>query len=312
MNSNNIELVFDVLDQSATHLFETQQTPYLKGVVLTCENILAHEIILDTSDETDKVLLDLLHKMDNIDFQKEEIRKAIQLCILKGFKLSKQSNQEITPDTIGIFLSYLIKKLIDFEGPMTLFDPLVGTGNLICTVANNLDKETLLFGVDHNLDQVELSKAMFEMMDYGEEVYFQDTLTFWNLASDVLLCDFSNSETEDEMTYFPYEVIKHHLYNLKPGGFFLGIIYNDFFEQPTNEEFRKYLLESWEILGLIKLPDSIFKSLGKSILILEKKSNIEYVDKQFLLADIPSFEDEEAFQKAIYQINLWFKNRKKV
>lgn len=310
MNASNIERVYDVLDQSAMHLYEVQKTPYLKGVVFTCENILAHDILQEVPPETKKTLFHLLKTIDDIDFQKEEIRKAMQLCILKGFKHLKKSNQEITPDTIGIFMSYLVGKLVNHQDPIVLFDPLVGTGNLITTIANQLSQKVSLVGVEHNIDQFEMARSMFHMMDYDDELYFQDTLTFWNLDADVIVCDFSESPL-DEDPYFPYQAIAHHLHNLKPGGYFLGVVFNDFFERNGNEEFRNDLIKSWEILGLVKLPDSLFKSLGKSILILEKKSDTEYIDKQFLLADIPSFEDQEAFQKAISQINHWFNNRKK-
>ena len=103
----------------------------------------------------------------------------------------------------------------------------------------------------------------------------------------------------------------HHESNLKNGGYFVAVIYNDFFENELSEGFRSELLLSFNMIGLIKLPDSLFKNLGKSILILQKKDEIlEDEEKSFLSADIPSFEDEHQFTSALRQINQWFENRK--
>lgn len=307
INPKNIEIVFDALNESAMLLFEKNKTPYLKGLVFTCESILSQEIDIDVTDEDRQVLLDHIHRIGNISFDKEEIRKALQLCILKGYKLSKRSNQDITPDTIGIFTAYLVDKLFEPNREIIILDPLVGTGNLLTTIGNHLKRKTMLIGIENQPEQYGLARVMLDMMDYGDEVYFQDSLIFWNLEADLIVCDFSYDEELDGH-YFPYEVIRHHRYNLKPEGYFVGVIYNDFFDKSESETFRKELLVHFDILGLIKLPDSLFKSIGKSIILFQKKGEETSEEKQFLLADIPSFEEEAPFQKALLKINQWFEN----
>ena len=42
--------------------------------------------------------------------ENEQIRKALQLAILKGMKESSQPNHQMTPDAIGMFISYLVGK----------------------------------------------------------------------------------------------------------------------------------------------------------------------------------------------------------
>jgi len=309
IKSKNIEMVYDYLDQVALALYEAKKIPYLKGVSYAVELLMTKELEIEIDEELMNTLLGYEAQLENQTFEKEEVRKAFQLCILKGYKHIKAGNQDMTPDTIGIFISYLMNKFFTKEEDVILFDPLVGTGNLITCVANHLEsKETTLVGVDDNIDQFLLAKAMFDMMDYGEQLYYQDSLNFWNLEADAIVTDFSYHE--DEEVYFPYEVILHHEENLKKGGYFFAVIYNDFFEKKGSDVFRKEVLESYDILGLIKLPDSIFKHLGKSILILQKKETEPKENKQFLLADIPSFEDETTFNNAIQKINQWFDNQK--
>ncbi|MGD9909535.1 MAG: N-6 DNA methylase, partial [Candidatus Izemoplasmatales bacterium] len=261
------------------------------------------------SDESRQKIKKISKKIEDVSFQKEEIRKAMQLAVLKGFKHTKTSNQEMTPDTIGILVAYLIKSFRLKKDPLVILDPIVGTANLITTVANQLERNVRLVGVDADNLKCELASIMFDMMDYGEEVFFQDTLTFYNVFADVILADFSYDEVV-ENRFFPYEVIMHHHSNLSKDGLFFAVIFNDFFENELSASFREEMLAYYDILGLIKLPDTMFKSIGKSILILQNKQN-EFDEKQFLLADIPSFEDEDAFKKALNKINQWFDNHQK-
>ena len=50
-------------------------------------------------------------------------------------KESVQPNHQMTPDTIGMFIGYLLKKFIK-NNTYRLLDPAVGTGNLLTTVLN--------------------------------------------------------------------------------------------------------------------------------------------------------------------------------
>ena len=48
---------------------------------------------------------------ENVDFSVEDVRKAMQSIILRGFKEMKIPNGATTPDTIGIFITYFQKPL---------------------------------------------------------------------------------------------------------------------------------------------------------------------------------------------------------
>lgn len=306
MDKLNIERLYDCLDENAMRLYEHDKTPYLDGVVQTCDAILYDTFDEKLDVELQNLIKKSISKIKKISFQKEEIRKTMQLCILKGLKHLKQSNEKMTPDTIGLLVSYFIQRFFS-DKPLVLFDPLVGTGNLITCVANQIPQVCTLVGCDNDLSQYQLARSMFSMMEYSDQVYLQDTLTFENLSADVLLTDFSY-QSPDEEPYFPYEVVLHHLNNVAENGLMVLLIYNDFFEAFKAGEFRKQLLETCHILGLIKLPDTLFSGISKSILLLQKRNPFEEA-KPFLLADVPSFEDQEAFTRAIAQINQWFDNQ---
>ncbi|MBU1144302.1 MAG: N-6 DNA methylase [Firmicutes bacterium] len=308
LNQTNIELIYEVIDESSMIFFETINTTYLAGIVFTCENILSQEILQDINEDAKLKLFALIHKIYSIDFKKEEVRKALQLSILKGLKHSNRNNQDITPDTIGIFIAYLVDKLYHNQTLKLIFDPLIGTGNLLTCIGNHIEAEVELIGVEHNEESYKLARALFDMMDYKDNLFFQDTLTFNNIASDLIVTDFPTLDKINE-PYFPYEVIKHHYHNLRNDGYFIGIIPNDFFTVSGSVAFKESIIDMWKVLGLIQLPISMFKGIGKSVLILQKCTKEELKNDVVLLAEIPSFEDQEGVQIAIKKINKWFEER---
>ncbi len=306
VNKNHIEMLFEYIDESAVIFFDELKIGYIEGITEAVNNLISDSIEQSVSKEAENRIMTLLNKVKSINFHKEEVRKALQLCILKGFKHQKRSNADITPDTIGIFIAFLVEKLYPLDKELIVFDPLVGTGNLITAVANQIKVPTQLVGIESNIESYHLASAMFDMMDYGDELYFQDTRLFYNLNSDLIVTDFPYSVLENG-SYLPYDVINHHYNNLKNGGYFIGVIPNDFFEVPGSEVFKDVIKDIWHVIGLIKLPDTLFKGIGKSIFILQKSGyNIQKPEKA-LLADITSFEDEDLLQVQIAKINQWFK-----
>jgi len=307
VNKKHIEILFRYIDTSAITLFEELKIGYLEGITEAVNNLISDSVEQNISKAALTDLKNLLLDVKSIDFQKEEVRKAMQLCILKGFKHQKRTNADITPDTIGIFIGFLVEKLYPKAKELVIFDPLVGTGNLITTVANQLKTPSQLIGVESNIESYHLALAMFDMMNYGDELYFQDTLLFYNLKADVIVTDFPYSEVENG-SYFPYDAINHHYNNLDEGAYLIAVVPNDFFEVPGSDMFKDVIKDLWQVVGLVKLPDSLFKTMGKSIFILQKNGTSVQKLEKVLLADITSFEDEDVLQVQIAKINQWFKS----
>jgi site-specific DNA-methyltransferase (adenine-specific) len=306
VNQQRVEQIFDCIDQSCMKLYEELKMPYLQSITETCNNILSGSVTEELSLEAKTTLLSAMKTIHDTTFQKEEIRKALQLAILKGFKHIKRSNEDMTPDTIGLLITFLLEKLTKGEKSMLLFDPLVGTGNLLVTVANNLDKTVVPVGVDADLESFHLAESMFDMAEYEEGLYYQDTFTFKNLIADDIVTDFPLSKSKGN-TYFPFEVIKFHHQNLKEGGYFIAVIENDFFTNALAKEFHQIIESMYQVVGLIQLPETMFKQMGKSILILQKQGkNVRKLQKT-LLAVIPSFQEPQAVNEAIGRMNQWFK-----
>ena len=307
INKENIELFFDYVDQVSILLFDKEKQPYLEGMNEAFNFLLDDEFDKEYNEEIVSKIKEFKEQITGVNFQSEEVRKAVQLCLLRGYKHANESNALITPDTIGIFISYLIQKLYGTKEIQTIFDPLIGTGNLLYTVANNLNKDVKVFGVDNDMLKCKLSRNLGDLLDIENEIFFQDTLTYYDYGFDVIVSDIEDIFSDE---YFPYQVINHHMDGLSDGGYFISLINNDFFEQPKNDVFKEEITKKGNIFGLIKLSESLFKNSPKSILIIRKKGKEVREVKDFLLVDLPSFSDLEEFNNTINKIDSWFQNRK--
>jgi site-specific DNA-methyltransferase (adenine-specific) len=303
MNEKNIETFYDVLDESATRMYEELKTPYLEGIVRTCENIIAHDVLVE--DETlRKELYTLIQSISDIEFQKEEIRKAFQYAVLKGLKQQKISNQMMTPESIGMLMSYLIQKLYDVDD-FRIYDPLIGTGNLITSIANQIERDVELIGVDNFGMSYELSQALFGLLGYGNQIFYQDTKTSKNIYADVIVSDFSAIQQSEI-----YEIINYQTQNIKPNGYFIFMVDNIFFEALNVKEFVKDINKQWYLFGMMVLPKEIFKTQEKTIMILQDKGDRFIQPDSFMMVEIPGFKDAHALNDVIGQLNQWFKKTK--
>lgn len=302
---SNLELFYDVMDESNNLLYEATKSNYFELIEMTANNILENKVLSDVSPEYVKKLKKIYKKLDNVDFSVEDIRKALQSIILRGFKEMRIPNGNTTPDTLGIFISYLISKIKE-EKELNIVDPFCGVGNLLFTIVNYLNKDLKLYACDINSWMAKLTKISADLMNTEVEIYLQDCMTL-NLSNmDVAIYDMPNCIYENEK-FFPYDAMLHVVDYLNPNGALICIIQNDFFDYDKNQEFKKALLDKISILGICELPDDMFKEgKPKSILVLQKR---EVKDKCFMVK-LPSFSDVVMFNDTLKTIEAWFLKNK--
>ena len=300
---DNLELFFDCLDESNNILYEVFHKPYFELLEMTVQNILAGEILTDLDPDNTKKLEEIYAKIADVDFTVEDVRKAMQAIVLRGFKEMKIPNGNTTPDTLGIFIAYLITKLCKNK-KVSILDPLCGTGNLILTIANHLDKELSLFGCDNNVWMTKLTTMTADLLSSPIEVFLQDTFNLTLTNMDSVIFDMPHSEYDEEKKeYFPYKAILHYVDMIKDDGCMIGIVENDFFDYDKKKEFKEKLLEQMTIIGLVELPDSMFVSKPKIIIVLQKKV---MKDKKCFMVKLPSFTNVKEFNNSLIEIEAWF------
>lgn len=300
INQENIEEIFDVIDEACTILFNEAKLDYLTSLKISCNLILDLEYKLDydLSEEKLNYLFELYSKLRNKDYATEEIRKALQYLILRAYKETKYSNS-VTPDSIAYIFVYIMEKLF-YGNKISILDPVIGSGNLLMTIANNYsNQDSILYGIDNDYSILELAQLSANMQNLNITLFNQTAFETSLSNLDLIIGDLPNDVD------FSYEFINFHLNNLKKDGFMILLITNEFFEK--NHELKEIIKEKSTMLGIIELPKEFCVKTKKSIIFLSnKKEDI----KEFFIAQFPDYKDYEALQKFLEKLNQWFLRRK--
>ncbi|MGM9971814.1 MAG: class I SAM-dependent methyltransferase [Anaeroplasmataceae bacterium] len=300
MEDNKLELFFDVLEKTIEILYEETHKSYFDLYFETVNNILAGEVLGDYDEEVTQKLLRLYSKLSDVDFTPEDIRKALQAIIIRGFKETNSVN-DVTPDTIGFLVAYLISRFNKDAKKVSILDPICGCGNLLFSVENHLNFECELYAIDHSDLKIKLCQSMANLMNTNVELYLQDTLNIKMKDMDFLIFDTPNDNFDK--TYFPYDLVLNHKESLKDNGIMIGIVPNDFFMYDNEGSFKNELMQDTMVYGIIELPDDFFISQPKSIVIFKKCPK---TDKKCMMIKLPSFDDVKLFNSALTEIEAWF------
>lgn len=327
---SNIEKLFSLINETAEMIQKDLDCPYIEAVALAGDNLFYGEVLQDELSEVSKKSLQNRYSQWSMEsFSTEEIRKAFQLAILKGLKEASHPNHQMTPDTVGLFVSYLMDKFLQGLKEIRLLDPTVGTGNLLTTALNQLQDKTIqAIGIDVDDLLLHLACISANLQQHPIEFFHQDSLKpLFVDPVDVVVCDLP-------VGYYPNDVqaasfrlkadkghsYAHHLLMeqsinyTKPGGYLFFIIPNNLFETEEAPKLNAFLKEHTIIQGLVQLPLSLFKKedYAKSIFILQKKKDGLIAPKQALLAELPKFSNKEAMASIMKQMDEWFKINKKM
>ncbi|MDC3415769.1 class I SAM-dependent methyltransferase [Aquibacillus sp. 3ASR75-54] len=324
MEQSNIERLFQLVDEITEKIQENLNHPYIDSLAIGLEYVFSRQ----TTEEFDDKLIDELDQAINemnIDkYEKEEIRKAIQLVILKGMKGATQQQHLMTPDTVAMFIGYLANKFINRTDVIRLFDPACGTANLLTAVMNSMDNGVEAYGSEVDPTLIKLALMNANLQKLNVEFFHQDSLRSFLLEPvDVIISDLPVGYYPDDIQANHYQLkansghsYAHHLFieqglhYMKPAGYMILVIPNHLFTSEQSDKLNKFLQQHSHIVGMLQLPLSMFKSEqnAKSILILQKKGQATKTPKQTLMAQLPSFKNPQAMNSILAQMNEWFQN----
>ena len=319
-----IETLFDSIDEMSLTLCANLKISYLHAVCQACHNIMSQTVKQSLPLEVIEHLTKQYELIESLEFSQEEVRKALQLAILKGLKAERLTNEVMTPDSIAMIISYLVAKFLGEKTSFKLADLTVGTANLLTAILNQLPTQpTHLYGVDLEHDLLQVAEVMADMQEYSVQFYQQDSIRPLLIDPvDIIVADLPVYHVEavaNELTlasagcgYAPYLMIENHLRYLVSGGYGFYIIPNDFFEQLHAKTLHAMLHEEAYIQALLQLPTSLFKNdvQGKSILVIQKKGQDVQPVKEVLLTQLPSFNAPDQLLNVLKQIENWLNENK--
>lgn len=303
MNSS-MEQLFTFIDGHAKKLQTSEELTYIEGVLETTE------MWLDG---------DIEPNIQNV--QKEDIRKAIQLAILKGMKEHVQAHHQMTPDSLGLLVGYFVDQLTQDKEQVSILDPAVGTGNLLFTVLNFLQGKATSTAVEIDDMLIRLAASTGDLLQQPVTLYRQDALQPLLIDPvDVVLSDLPVGFYPDDKTASGYELkakegmsFAHHLMieqsirHTVDGGYLVFVVPQGIFESPQAKDLHAYFAKHAWIQAVVQLPVNLFKNEAhaKSLLVLQKKSNELKQPKEVLLAKVPNMSNKEAMTLFFEKVKMW-------
>lgn len=327
--SQAVETLFSIFDSSTVVLRKELDVTYLEALVETGDNLFEGAILQEELSESTIERLNREYSTFNEETYKgEEIRKAFQLAILKGMKEGVQANHEMTPDAVGMFMSYLFHRFMQGQKEITVLDPAIGTGNLMTTLFNSAKEELTMSGFGVEVDEVLIKLALVNanLQKHAIEFFHQDGLAPLYIdpvdavVSDLPIGYYPNEIVASEYTLKANEGMSyaHHLFieqsvkHTKEGGYLFFLVPNFIFESDQAPKLHAFIKETCFIQGLLQLPVSMFKNEknAKSIFVLQKKGQGVTMPKQALLVELPKFSNMKAMENIMDQLNTWFATHK--
>lgn len=317
-----IEKLFDIIDETSMILSSELQTGYLRAMCESCQNIIDQSILQSVAADTRQSLQDYYNDLEELEFAQEEIRKALQLAILKGLKADRLTNETMTPDSIALIMSYLASKFIKNFENKSIGDLAVGTGNLLTAVLNHLQTQPeAIYGVDIDPDLIQVAYVLSDMQEHEIQFYQQSSLKplfidpLDAIISDLPVGPYDQSDAPDlDLTlahkgcsYLPYLLIENQIKYLKPGGYGFYLIPNDLFNQEHSADFHQLLTSQVNIQALLQLPTSLFKTheLGKSLFVIQKQGDLVKPVNEVLVAQLPNLNDPTKFSQMLTRVEDW-------
>lgn len=320
MRHDVIENLYDIVDEMSMLLVEHASLRYLEALCAASANIMAADVLQEVDLEIEIKLFSLAKQLNETEFDANEVRKALQLALLKGMKADYVSLDQMTPDGVALIVGHLVSKLVPSLGQRSLADFTSGTGNLLTAVLNTAGEiPAAIYGVDEDYQMLELSKMMADMQDYNIQFFHQSSARAMAcplvdviigdlpMEGHVEAADINSKLAAEGCNYLPYLLVENHLNYLTDGGYGIYLIANNFFSQASAAKFHEVLTSSATIAMLLQLPEALFKdsSKQKSILVIRKDGKGFTKVQEALVANFPDFGNIEGFRTMLTKIEKW-------
>ncbi|KRN08872.1 adenine-specific DNA methylase [Liquorilactobacillus mali KCTC 3596 = DSM 20444] len=335
MNLEKISSAYNLFDKSINLLKEDLDSSYMDALVETGDNLLENgKIMVEDGKPTEKVIKELEHiyaEFLDINLSPEEMRQVIQFALVNASKVDKiQPNHQMTPDSIGLLVAYLLERILGPKEEIKILDIAVGTGNLLSTLTNHLKqnkvKEVELFGVDNDDTLLAVAGMSLKMQQIEAHLYHQDAID--NLITpkvDVVLSDLPvgyypidervvnfGTKAKSGHSFVHHLLIEQSILQLLPGGWGIFLVPKNLFESAEAKSLLEVIQQQAHFQGILNLPNDLFASQdsAKSLLLLQKRGNGAKQANPVLLGGFPAIKDKEAFAKFLQQVDNWINKNK--
>mgnify|MGYP001197116284 FL=1 len=321
-----VEKLFRHLDEGAT-LLAGKGRSYLDALIIMGESVCEGELVVSFFNEKEQQARDVVQRVIQERYHREDVRRAFQLAVLRGFQEIKlPAGALITPDAVCLLMAHLVKRFIGEQSPLSIVDLACGSGNLLTAVLNHLSVQGAAYGLEIDPLLIRLAYINANLQQHEIQFYRQDALErIFFPQVDVVLADlpvgeYTNSQTaqyfdlyrENEPLYVHHLMMEQALHIAQEGAYLFFLIPNGLFTERGADRLRQLITSESYIQALLELPGELFQagSLQKSIFILQKKGEGVEKPNSTLLARLPHLMDREKMTQAWQDIQSWLEENK--
>ncbi|WP_057770802.1 class I SAM-dependent methyltransferase [Lactobacillus selangorensis] len=329
MAEDKVETFFKQMDESTELLQRSLRSSYLDALIENGNNLVQHRVQVEDGlpDAADQAKLQTIYaQMDLAGLSNDQIRQAFQLSVLKGMRdLKVEANKQMTPDTLGYLMAFLVETLTTLHNGDALLDVAVGTGNLLTTVENQLRQNLKLdikgYGIDNDEDLLELASISSALQHLPVELFHQDAIDPLVVSkAAVAISDLPvgyypldkrvqkyQTKADKGHSFAHHLLIEQSMRYLTEDGFGFFLVPSKLFDSEQAQIFMQWMKDNVYLQGFLNLPKSLFHSeeTQKAILILQKKGPQAKQVKEVLLGEFPDFTDQKAFARYTAEIRQW-------
>ena len=282
IDNKKVDLFYDLVDKACMTYYNDVKRDYLEAFISFTDALINGLDEPKLSTKAINKLEKIIEQISSQDFLNEEVRLAVELVLIKGYKHRNLLLDFLTPDGISYIFSFIVNSIINNDpkyselddeddlDSIVVMDTVMGAGNMLNTIINNGAKNISGIGIERDILLANLAKSLAEIIDNDVIINVQDAKVKFNALADIIVGDFG--ETEDV-----YDIILARLDNILNNGYFAYMVNNDFFTKATNE-FKQNLMKEATLMGLIVLPSNFVKQghVGKSIIVGKKEILKDY------------------------------------
>lgn len=328
MDTEKIEKIYRVFKESTELLQKNLDVDFLDAFIETGDNLITGEIQVEDG-KPDQVTVQKLKQVyadfNWQEYEPEELRKAIQLVMIQANRVERiQANHQFTPEAIGMLFNYIIENLPLSQDQVSIFDPAVGTGNLLSTILNYFQDHQVKFngtGIDNDDTMLAIASMSFIFEHLKVDLYHQDSID--NLLvknADIVVSDLPvgyypidertvgfETRSSEGHSFVHHLLIEQSMKAVRPGGFGVYLVPSNLFQTEEAKKLLAFFHDKIYLQAILNLPSKMFKDAKaqKSILILQKVGQNAKQADQVLLGEFPNFKEQKEMVAFLKDFKKW-------
>ena len=280
---------FETIEKAYALLLENVQLIQNQLKTTFYDALIEQNALYVTKEAQDSRIVDNNQALEKLNLSAEEWRRAFQFLLIKASQTELlQVNHQLTPDSIGFILLYLLEELTA-DKSLDVLEIGSGTGNLAYTLLNNSQKELHYMGIEVDDLLIDLSASMADVMQLDAQFIQEDAVRPQLMKpSDVIISDlpigyYPNDAiakryqvaSTSEHTYAHHLLMEQSLKYLKNDGLAIFLAPNNLLTSPQSDLLKDWLHQAASVLAVIALPENLFghEKNAKSIFVLKKQTD---------------------------------------